>query len=235
MKLNYRSLVTMLHCWMSIILLWVSMVTPTVCQSGDGGLGSGFDVYSVTMANHTIQAVGDEPERMSDNQSWITSGAFFPPPSPAEHYSPQPEKCSVHFSTNTASSRWLKAQKDELAYLQAIQRGNRAIMENLEQYVGAEVAGQSYEGVIKENIIGIQEEHKSCQEVVDKAIEDLERQLEGKRMDSLVGLQKIREESLEFEELLRRVTDIASRLEESSQTLHASFKKQLKDIVNIHQ
>lgn len=79
---------------------------------------------------------------------------------------------------------------EELAYLQAIQHGNKAVMENLAQFVGAELGDQSYEDVIKENIIGIQEDQKSCHEVVEKAEEDLEKQLEGEASGALAGMQK---------------------------------------------
>lgn len=165
------------------------MATPTLCQSGDWG--SGFDIYSeITATNDTLQAAGDEPERMRNNQDWITSAAFPPSPSPTLQYEPQPDKCSVHFSTNAALARRLKAQIEELAYLQAIQHGNKAVMENLAQFVGAELGDQSYEDVIKENIIGIQEDQKSCHEVVEKAEEDLEKQLEGEASGALAGMQK---------------------------------------------
>jgi hypothetical protein len=43
-----------------------------------------------------------------------------------------------------------------LAYLKAIQHGNQAVVENLVQYIGAELGEeQSYEDVIEENIVGI--------------------------------------------------------------------------------
>ncbi|XP_051265574.1 uncharacterized protein si:ch211-142k18.1 [Dicentrarchus labrax] len=222
----------MWRCWMPFILAWVSMATLTLCQSGDWG--SGFDIYSAVMApNDTTQAIGDEPVRMTDNRDWITSAAFSPSSSPTLRYEPQPDKCSVHFSTNNASPRRLKAQKEELAYLQAIQHGNKAVMENLAQFVGAELGDQRYEDVIKENIIGIQEDQKSCHEVVEKAEEDLETQLEGEVSGARAGMQKIREESLAFEDMLRAAADIANRLEISSQALHASFTKQLKDIAKV--
>ncbi|XP_040920544.1 uncharacterized protein si:ch211-142k18.1 [Toxotes jaculatrix] len=225
----------MWRCWMPFILAWVSMGTPMLCQSGDGDWGSGFGIYSAVMAtNDTSQAVGDEPARMKNNHDWIASAAFSPSPSPTLHFEPHPDKCSVHFSTNTASARRLKAQKEELAYLQAIKRGNEAVMENLVQFVEAELGEQSYEDVIKENIIGIQEDHKSCHEVVEKAEEDLEKQLEGDVLDAFAGMQKIREESLAFEDMLRTAVDIANRLETTSQALQASFTKQLKDITKIH-
>nr|XP_033504202.1 uncharacterized protein si:ch211-142k18.1 isoform X2 [Epinephelus lanceolatus]XP_033504203.1 uncharacterized protein si:ch211-142k18.1 isoform X2 [Epinephelus lanceolatus]XP_033504205.1 uncharacterized protein si:ch211-142k18.1 isoform X2 [Epinephelus lanceolatus] len=225
----------MWHCWMPFILVWVSMATPAMCQSGDWG--SGFDIYSEIIAtNDTSQAAGDEPARIRNNQDWITSAAFSPSPSPspspALQYEPQPDKCSVFFNTNTAWAQRLKAEKEELAYLQAIQHGNKAVMENLLQFVGAELGDQSYEDVIKENVIGIQEDHKSCHEVVEKAEEDMEQQLEGEVLHA--GMQKIREESLAFEDMLRAAVDIANRLEISSQALHASFTKQLKDITKIH-
>ncbi|XP_038583784.1 uncharacterized protein si:ch211-142k18.1 [Micropterus salmoides] len=223
----------MWHCWMHFILAWISMATPTLCQSGDWG--SGFDIYSETAAtNDTSQAVGDEPVRMRNNQDWITSAASSPSPSPTLLYEPQPDKCFVHFSTNAASARRLKAQKEELAYLQAIQHGNKAVMESLEQFVGAELGDLSYEDVIKENILGIHEDQKNCHEVVEKAEEDLEKQLEGEVSGVIAGMQKIRQESLAFEDMLRTAADIANRLEISSQVLHASFTKQLKDIAKIH-
>lgn len=138
--------------------------------------------------NDTSQAVGDEPARTRNNQDWITSAAFSPSPSPTLQFEPQPDKCSHFFNTNTAAARRLKAQKEELAYLQAIQHGNKAVIENLVQFVGAELGDQSYEDVIKENVIGTQEDHKSCHEVVEKAEEDMEKQLEGEVMGA--GMQK---------------------------------------------
>lgn len=184
--------------------------------------------------NATTQEISDEPVRMGQHEEWITSTGFSPSSSPTLQYEHQPDKCSVHFSTNTASARRLKAQREELAYLQAIQHGNKAVMENLAQFVGAELGDQRYEDVIKENIIGIQADQKSCHEVVEKAEEDLEKQLEGEALGALAGMEKIREESLAFEGMLRAAADIANRLEISSQVLHASFTKQLKDIAKVH-
>ncbi|XP_068580697.1 uncharacterized protein si:ch211-142k18.1 [Cebidichthys violaceus] len=218
-------------CWTPFVLAWVSMATPTFCQSGDWG--SGFDIHSAMMAaNDTSQAVGDEPVRMGNNQDRITSAASPPSLSPTLRYERQPDKCSVHFSTSATSARRLKARREELAYLRAIQHGNKAVMENLVQFVGAELGDQSYEDVIKENVIGIAEDNKRCHEAVQKAEEDLEKQLEGEVLNA--GMQKIREESLAFEDLLRVAADIATRLEVSSQALHASFTKQLKDIAKMH-
>lgn len=225
----------MWRCWMNFVFAWALMATTTLGQSGDGDWGSGFDIHSaIIAANDTMQAVGDEPERVKNNPDWTASASFSPSPPPVLDYEPQPGRCSVHFSTDGASARRLKAQREELAYLQAIQHGNRAVMENLAQFVGAELGDHSYEDVIKENVIGTQEDHKSCHEVVEKAEEDLEKQLEGDASDSHTGMQKIREESLAFEDMLRAAADMASRLETSSQALHASFAKQLKDIVKIH-
>lgn len=170
---------------MPFMLAWASMATPTLCQSGD--LGSGFDISSEMATNDTTQAVGDDPESMRDSQDWFTSEAFSTSSSPMLQYEPQLDKCSVHFST---SARRLKAQKEEMAYLQAIQHGNKAVVDNLVQFVGAELGDQSYEDVIKENIIGIQEDQKSCHEVVEKAEEDLQQQLEGEVSGILTGMQK---------------------------------------------
>ncbi|KAK2856281.1 hypothetical protein Q5P01_005016 [Channa striata] len=231
----FWKLVTMWSCWISLILTWVSMKTPVLCQSGEGEWGSGLGIFSAVMANNDtiMRAVGDEPERMKNNHDWITSAAFSQSPSSVLHYDVQTDKCSVHFSTNTVLARRLKAQKEELAYLNAIQTGNKAVMENLVQFVGAELGDQTYKDVIKENIIGIQDDHKSCHEVVEKAEEDLEKQLEGDVSDALAGMQRIRKESLAFEDMLRAAADMANRLERSSQALHASFAKQLKDIVKL--
>lgn len=162
------------------------MATPTFCQSGDWG--SGFGIYSAVMTtNDTMQAVGDEPERATEKPEWTTAS---PTSSPMLQHERQPDKCSVHFSTNGASARRLKAQREELSYLQAIHHGNKAVMENLVQFVGAELGDQRYEDVIKDNIIGIQEDQKNCHEVVEKAEEDLEKQLEGEASGARTGMQK---------------------------------------------
>ncbi|XP_074541116.1 uncharacterized protein LOC141801767 [Halichoeres trimaculatus] len=223
----------MRRCWVAFILAVASISTPSLCQSGDWG--SGFDILSETMSsNDTSQTAGDEPVRTRIDPDWITSAAFPPSPSPTLQFEHQPDKCSVFFNTDPAVARRLKAQKEEVVYLQAIQHANKAVMENLVQFVGEELGDQSYEDVIKENIIGIQEDQKSCHEVVEKAEEDMEKQLEGEESGASSGMQKIREESLAFEDMLRAAADIANRLEVSSQTLHAAFTKQLKDIRKIH-
>lgn len=179
----------MWSCWTPFALLWVTMVTPALCQSADGDWGSGFDVYSATIAtNDTSQVAGDEPVRVTNSQAWITPAA--PSHAPTRLADAHPDKCSVYFNTDAALARRLKAQREEVAHLQAIQHGNRAVMENLAQYVGAELGDQSYEDVIKENIAGTREDQRSCQEVVDKAAEDLEKQLEGDVSEALAGMQK---------------------------------------------
>ncbi|XP_076004859.1 uncharacterized protein LOC142999275 [Genypterus blacodes] len=222
-------LVTMWCSWTPFALLWVSMVTPALCQSGDGDWGSGF----VQATNDTSQVAGDEPVRTTNSQKvWITSAATSPAPTLLTDAGP--DKCSVFFNTDPAFARRLKAQREQVAYLQAIQHGNRAVMENLAQYVGAELGDQSYEDVIKENIVGTREDQKSCQEVLDKAVEDLEKQLEGDVSEAVAGMQKIREESRVFNDMLGAAADVASRLERSSQALHASFTRQLKHMVDTH-
>ncbi|XP_032441302.1 uncharacterized protein LOC116734188 [Xiphophorus hellerii] len=215
--------------WMKLILAWMSLATPIFGQSGDGDWGSGFDIFPGLMAtNDTLESVGDEPARVKNNHLLTPSSA-----APSLQFEPQPDKCSVHFSTKAAASaQKLKALREELDYLKTIQRGNKAVVENLEQFVGAELGDQKYEDMIKENIISIQEDHKGCNEDLEKAEEDLRKQLEG---DGFAGMEKVREESVVFEEMLRAAADIASRLERSSQTLHVSFTRQLKDIARIHQ
>lgn len=218
---------------MSFIILWVSLLAPALCQSGDGEWGSGLGMdTSFMVTNDTSRTVGDEPVRTPDNADWITSNQP-KPPTPTLLYDPQPDQCSVHFNTKTSPR--LKAYQEEMAYLQAIQHGNRAVMDNLVQFLGAEMGQNRYEDVIKENIIGIQGEHKSCHETLEKAEEDLKKQLEGEAQDALSGMQKVREESLAFEDMLSAAADIASRLESSAQVLHASFTRKLKHIVNTHQ
>ncbi|KAK7906880.1 hypothetical protein WMY93_015492 [Mugilogobius chulae] len=216
--------------WVSMFAVWVTLVSPAFCQSGDGDWGSGLDLDSTLMiANDTFHTVGDEPARTTANPKPITHINQPPSPAPTLLYEPQPDKCSVFFSTKTSAR--LKAYQEEMAYLQAIQHGNRAVMDNLVQYVGAELGQNRYEDIIKENIIGIQAEQKSCHETVEKAEEDLKKQLEGEAMGALSGMQKVREESLAFEDMLSAAADIASRLESSAQTLHAAFTRKLKHMV----
>ncbi|XP_056283414.1 uncharacterized protein si:ch211-142k18.1 [Pseudoliparis swirei] len=214
--------------WMPFVLAWVSMATPTFCQSGDWG--SGFDIYSSIIAtNDTSQAAGDEPVRIGHDRDRAASAALPPSLTPTPQYDPRPDECSVHFSTSAASPRRLKAQEEELAYLQVIQRGNKAVLENLEAFVGAELGDQSYEDVIKENIVGIADDHGSLHGEVEKAEEDMKKQLEGE-----APMQKIREESSSFEEMMRAAADIANRLEISSKALHASFTRQPKGLAKMH-
>ena len=99
--------------------------------------------------------------------------------------------CSTHFSTKPrVSARWLKAQREELTHMRAVQHGNQAVVENLVQYLSEEVGEQRYEDIIQENIAGIKEGHASCQEATQKALEDLERQLEGDVMETLSRMQR---------------------------------------------
>ncbi|XP_028295779.1 uncharacterized protein LOC114457858 [Gouania willdenowi] len=214
------------------ILALVSMATETLCQSGDGEWGSGIDdVYSAKVSiNDTKQTAGDEPARVKGIPQWSTIAASPTSSPPVLLYELHQDKCSVHFSTRKASARWLKAEREELSYLQALQHANKAVMEDLVQFVGAELEEQSYEEVIKDNVLGIQQDHKSCHEVVEKVEEDLQKQLEGEVVGSPTGMHKMREATSAFDEMLTAASEMASRLERSSQTLHASFTKQLRDI-----
>lgn len=214
--------------WMRLMLVWISLATAAFGQSGDGEWGSGFDIFPGLMGtNDTLEAVGDEPVSAKNNHLLTP-----PSPPPSLQFEPQPDKCSVHFSTNAAvSARKLEARREELDYLYAIQHGNKAVVENMEQFVGAELGDRKYEDVIKENIISIQEDHKGCNENLDKAEEELKNQLMG---NGFAGMQKLREESVVFEEMLRAAADIASRLERSSQALHVSLTRQFKKMVRIH-
>ncbi|CAL8394085.1 unnamed protein product [Gadus morhua 'NCC'] len=136
--------------------------------------------------------------------------------------------CSTHFSTKPrVSARWLKAQREELTHMRAVQHGNQAVVENLVQYLSEEVGEQRYEDIIQENIAGIKEGHASCQEATQKALEDLERQLEGDVMETLSRMQRIREELASFEGLRRGVVDAAGRLELAVPALQASFTRKI--------
>ncbi|XP_045577133.1 uncharacterized protein si:ch211-142k18.1 isoform X2 [Salmo salar] len=158
-------------CWLLVTLLWVSTITnPCLGQSGDSSdWGSGFDVSMTTLSSNkntsSSQEPGDYPagSETETRESWVK----ILPPKPVFHYKPEPDECSVHFSTSQASARRLKAQREELAYLKAIQHGNQAVVENLVQYIGAELGDeQRYEDVIEENIVGIREEQQSCNGVL---------------------------------------------------------------------
>lgn len=222
----------MLRCLTPQVLVWVVMVTATLCQSGDwgagGGGGSGFDVPSVAAAaNSSLQEAGDEPER-SREEDQFPSAVF---PWHVRTESGGPDACSVRFGTATRRPR---AQWEELGFLQALQRANGAVVDNLEQYVEAEVGGQSYGDVIAENVAAVREEQESCRGAVQQAEEDLRQRLEGDVSGIISGMKKLREESRAFEEMLRATADVAHRLEVSSQALHAAFTRQLKGVsVNV--
>ncbi|CAM4692386.1 unnamed protein product [Leuciscus chuanchicus] len=199
-------------------LLFTLLVMPVYCQSGDDGeLGSGDVSGPVVTGNSSapiFHAAGDEPDRTR----------------PLFHTLPETEggDCYVNFHTSQVMSRRLRAFREEVAYLKAVQHGNQAVMENLVQFVGAEMGDQRYEDVIQENIVGIREDHVSCESVVTKAAEEMESQLEGDALDTSAGIQKIKEESLSFEEMLRTASDIATRLESSSRALHVEMIAQLR-------
>ncbi|KAL0967084.1 hypothetical protein UPYG_G00247590 [Umbra pygmaea] len=140
------------------------------------------------------------------------------------------DECSFRFSTSQASAKRLKAQSQDLANLKAIQHGHQAVVENLVQYIGAELSThRSYEDIIKENIAGIREEHQICDGVVQKVAEDLEGELEGDVLEALAGIQRIKDGSRALDSFLQTAADVAARLETSSLSLQASFTKQLKD------
>ncbi|XP_018941297.1 uncharacterized protein LOC109069055 [Cyprinus carpio] len=198
--------------------LFTLLVMLVYCQSGDDGEWGSSEVSGTAVTGNSsasvVHAVGDEPDRTR----------------PVFQTLPETEggDCYVHFHTSQVMSRRLRAFREEVAYLKALQHGNQAVMENLVQFVGAEMGDQHYEEVIQENIAGIREDHVSCESVVTKAAEELESQLEGDAQATLAGIQKIKEESLAFEEMLRTTTDIASRLESSSRALHVEMTEQLR-------
>lgn len=159
--------------WWTLLFL-VSMAPQTLGQSGDDDGGSGF-----LSGNSSLRAVGDEPGGVRSDPV----GAASPPLSSEALQDP----CSVRFSTRPSAQ---KLQREEMAVLQAIQRRNKEVMERLEHYVEAELSDQSYEDVIKENIVGVQDDLKVCSMEVEKAEEDLERELEGETTDSIAVMQK---------------------------------------------
>ncbi|XP_030628022.1 neuronal acetylcholine receptor subunit alpha-2-like [Chanos chanos] len=205
--------------WTLGTLLYVATVIPAHCQSGDGGdWGSGDELDSVLNGNtsaHTIHVVGDDPAGTGSRRWQDTQFQVLP--------QTNSDDCAVHFSTSQATSRYSRAYMEELAYLKTLQHGNQAVMENLVQFVGAEMGDQRYEEVIQENIIGIKEDHLSCDGVVKKVAEELESQLEGDILEVLAGIQKIKEESKVFAEMLRATADVASRIESSSRALHVEL------------
>ncbi|XP_052391839.1 uncharacterized protein LOC127938949 [Carassius gibelio] len=198
--------------------LFTLLVMPVYCQHGDDGERGSSDISGTAVTGNSstsdFHEVGDERDRTR----------------PVFQTLPDTESgdCYVHFHTSQVMSRQLRASREEVAYLKALQHGNQAVMENLVQFVGAEMGDQRYEEVIQENIVGIREDHVSCESVVTKAAEELESQLEGDAQATLAGIQKIKKESLVFEEMLRASTDIASRLESSSRALHVEMIEQLR-------
>ncbi|KAJ8409157.1 hypothetical protein AAFF_G00241780 [Aldrovandia affinis] len=198
-------------CWVLKVLFVISMVTLSLSQSGDGEWGSG-DIPHSVLTHNTTRELGDEP---TDSRAPPVTGS-------------NRGSCSALFHTCPGPARWLRVQREELSYLRAIQHGNQAVMENLIQYVSAEMGEQRYQDLIQDNVVGIREDHLSCQGVVQKITDNLETQLEGEALETLGEAQKIKEESLAFEEMLRAAADIANKLEVSFQALRSSFTKQLK-------
>lgn len=160
------------------LLVWVVMVTAALCQSGDWD-GGGI----LGAANGSLREAGDQPER-SRGEDRFTSAVF---PWHVRTQSGGPDQCSVRFGT---ASRRPRAQWEELTYLQALQRANGAVVDNLERYVEAEVGGQSYGDVIAENAAALREEQQGCQGAVEKAEEELQQRLEGDVSGTVSGMKK---------------------------------------------
>ncbi|KAL7871812.1 hypothetical protein SRHO_G00067950 [Serrasalmus rhombeus] len=206
--------------WTLGTLLFIASLMSAHCQSGeegDWGSGSMPEVMFTNASTPIPHAIRDDPVR----PDW-TKPLFQAIPEI------EVDGCSVNFHTSQAMSRRLRANRDEVAYLKALQHGNQAVVENLVQFVGAELGTQRYQEIIQENIAGIKEDHVSCEGVVKKSAEELENQLEGDILQALAGIQKIKEESLAFERMLQATADIASRLEISSRTLHTELTEQLR-------
>ncbi|XP_078798575.1 uncharacterized protein LOC144981220 isoform X2 [Oryzias latipes] len=200
--------------WMLLVLFLVSMALQTIGQSGDDKGGSGFDLLS---GNSSLRAVGDEPGGVENG----LVGAASLPSSSLSTEALQ-ERCFIRFSTRAAAPAQT-VQREEMAVLQAIQLQNKEVMERLDHFVKAELSDQSYEDAIKRNIVGIQDDLKVCSKAVEKAEEDLERQLGGETPESITVMQK--KGSAALESLLQTAEDVASRLEGSWQNLEASFTR----------
>lgn len=196
--------------WNRCALICALLLASAHAQSGDAAeWGSGEDerpnVFFTSNATATSttapdsvtsQEVGDDPVQSGGRRS---SDASWPPPffeaimlggEEGEEDEVAEDACAVNFQTSAAWARQMKAYRDELAYLKAIQHGNQAVVENLVQYVGADMGEQRYQDVIEENISGIREEYSSCSGVVDKTAEELKTQLEGDSQEALAGIQK---------------------------------------------
>lgn len=196
--------------WIRGALICALLLASARAQSGDAAeWGSGEDekpevVFSSNTTttsttapySSTSQEVGDDPVRSGVESS---SDSSWPPPffeaillggEDGEDNEVAEDACAVNFHTSAAWARQMKAYRDEVAYLKAIQHGNQAVVENLVQYVGAEMGEQRYQDVIEENISGIREEYSSCSGVVDKTAEELKTQLEGDSQEALAGIQK---------------------------------------------
>lgn len=168
--------------WTLCALLFIATLILGHCQSGDGGdWGSGnmpellFTTTSTPIPNTVCNKTAN-----SRSTDWTKPVFQVIPDS-------KPDGCSVNFHTSQTMFRRLQVAKEEMAYLKALQHGNQAVMENLIQFVGAEMGDQSYQEVIQENIAGIKENLASCMGDLKKATEELENQLEGA---DFAGIQK---------------------------------------------
>lgn len=160
----------MKHHWTLCALLFIDTLILAHCQSGDGedwGSGNMPELLFPTTSTPIPNSVYNDPANLGSKLLFQVI-----PDSKADG-------CSVNFHTSQTMSRRLQVAKEEMAYLNALQHGNQAVMENLIQFVGAEMGDQSYQEIIQENIVGIKENHASCVGVLKKATEELESQLEG--------------------------------------------------------
>ncbi|XP_062858579.1 uncharacterized protein si:ch211-142k18.1 [Trichomycterus rosablanca] len=214
--------------WTLSALLFIALLTSVHCQSGDGG-----DWGSGSMAEFMFNSSMDLlPKSVRDD-----------PGSPMSTDMARPlfegisEKeagdCSVSFYTSQTLSRRLRVAREELAYLKTLQHGNQAVVENLIQFVGAEMGDRRYEEIVQENVVDVKENHASCEEMMTKATDELENQLEGDVLKAESAIQKIKEESVTFEAMLRSTANIASRLEIFTQTLHMQLTEQLRKGVQL--
>lgn len=171
--------------WTLSALLFIVSVTSVHCQSGDGGdWGSGSMaefMFNTTMA-FLPKSVRDDPGTPLNTDQ---TGPLFQGISDNEA-----GDCSVNFYTSQTLSRRLRVAREELVYLKTLQHGNQAVVENLIQFVGAEMGERRYEEIVQENIVDVKDNHASCEEMMTKATDELENQLEGEVLKAESAIQK---------------------------------------------
>ncbi|KAK1170420.1 hypothetical protein AOXY_G7261 [Acipenser oxyrinchus oxyrinchus] len=203
----------MLQCWVLCLVLGMCLVHNSLSQSGEDEteMGSG-EPFAVFYSNRSREqekeprkAVTLEPESSSDQCS-ITF-----------HTTQQPVSSSPCSARKDQRVSW----EEELSYLNKLAHSNKVLMESLIYTASSEVGEEKYQEVISEAIVGIREDNLKFDGVVKKVLDEFEMQLEG----DLDGAQKVKEEYLIVEQMLRSTERIAKKLERASQDLYSSLTK----------